>query len=179
MRAYHGTTKSGLTQGLIEIQRGEGLGFTAKPMSKEAIGYVIWLLRDESVKAALHLEDTSPGEWKKAFAKNLRDKDEANFVLYRGGRPIGWLKLNGLKGDKAWISMLAVHPAHQRMGAGRFAVSFAEQFAREKGFGRLKIHTTPDNAPARACYEGLGYALTDENERMNYCTYIKEFGRNT
>ena len=164
-------------QGLLEIRWCEEMPkIEAVPMQKEHIGAVIWLLMDESVKAALHLVDISRKEWERAFRKNLRDKDEANFVLYRGERPMGWLKLNGLKGDMAWISGLVIHPAHQRQGAGRFAVGFAEAFAREKGFTRMGIKTTPDNTAARACYEALGYKLTDENDRL---TFIKELGRNT
>ena len=155
-------------QGLIEIRRGEGQEMTAKPMTKEAVGFVIYLLRDESVKAALHLEDAPRKEWEKGLRKNLRDRDEANFILCRGGRPMGWLKLNGLKGDTAWIGELVIHPAHQRQGAGRFALLYAEDFARERGFTRLWLHTAADNAPARACYEKMGYTLTGETHQLTY-----------
>jgi len=160
-------------QGLLEIRRCEALPETKIiPMGKEHIPIVVnLLLLEENVKAALHTEETTRKEWEKSFRKNLRDKDEANFVLYRGNRPMGWLKLNGLNGDMAWISMLAIHPAHQNQGAGRFAVRYAEGLAREKGFRRMGIHTTADNAPARACYEKLGYTLTEENDRL---TYTKE-----
>ena len=158
-------------QGLIEIRRGEGQELTARPMTKEAIIFVIYLLRDESVKAALHLEATPRKQWEKSLRKNLRDRDEANFILHGGGRPMGWLKLNGLKGDMAWISMLAVHPAHQGQGAGRFAIQFAEEIARKRGFTRLWLHTALDNAPARACYEKMGYTLTEETHQL---TYMKE-----
>ena len=159
-------------QGLLEIRRCEAMPeLKAVPMQKEHIGAVIWLLGDESVKAALHLGDISRKEWEKGLRKNLRDKDEANFVLYRGSRPMGWLKLNGLKGDTAWISGLVIHPAHQRQGAGRFALLYAEQIARERGFTQLWLHTAPDNAPARACYEKMGYTLTEETHQL---TYMKE-----
>ena len=144
---------------------------TAVPMQKEYIPFVIDLLQEESLKSALHLGDISRNEWEKAFKKNLRDRDEANFILYRGDSPIGWLKLNGLKGDTAWISGLAVHPAHQGQGAGRFAMLCAEDIAREKGFTRLWLHTALDNVPAQACYEKMGYTLT---ERTHHLTYMKE-----
>jgi ribosomal protein S18 acetylase RimI-like enzyme len=164
-------------QGLLEVHR---CGAMPEPkavqMTKGSIGIVIWLLTEESVKAALHLDDMPRKEWEKALRKNLRDKDEANFILYRGDRPMDWLKLNGLKGDTAWIGELVIHPAHRRQGVGRFAVRYAEQFARERGFTRLGIRTTKDNTAARACYEGLGYELIDQNEKL---TYRKELGRNT
>jgi len=156
-------------QGLLEIRRCEAMpALKAVPMTKQHIGAAIWLLMDESIEAALHLGDISQKEWERAFRKNLRDKDEANFILYRGERPMGWLKLNGLKGDTAWIGELVIHPAHQRQGAGRFAMQYAEQFAREKGFTQLWLHTSADNAPARACYEGQGYTLTEETHQLTY-----------
>ena len=141
---------------------------SAVPMRKEHIAFVIDLLAEENVKAALHTEEVSRKEWEKAFRKNLRDRDEANFVLYRGGRPMGWLKLNGMKGDMAWISGLVVHPAYQRQGAGRFALLYAEDAARERGFTQLWLHTSADNAPARACYEKMGYTLTEETHQLTY-----------
>jgi len=141
-------------------------------MAEAHIPFVIDLLHEESIKAALHLEDLSRAKWEKSFRKNLRDRDEANFILYRGESPVGWLKLNGLKGDKAWIGELVIHPAHQRQGAGRFALGYAEEFAREKGFERLKIHTTPDNQAAWACYEKMGYTLTGETHQLTYMKQI-------
>jgi len=162
-------------QGLIEIHCCEDLAIAVQPMKKEHVGFVVYLLHEEHIKAALHLEEISHKNWEKALRKNLRDRDEANFILCRGDRPMGWLKLNGLKGDTAWISMLAIHPAHQGQGAGRLAVGFAEEFARERGFARMGIKTTPDNAPARRLYEKLGYALTEKADKL---TFIKDIGRN-
>ena len=164
-------------QGLLEIRRCDAMPeLKAVPMEKRHVGAVIWLLTDESIKAALHLGDMPRAKWEKALRKNLCDKDEANFILYRGSRPMGWLKLNGLKGNTVWIGELVIHPVHQRKGAGRFAVRYAERLAREKGFTRMGIHTTADNLPARECYEKLGYTLTEDNDKL---TYKKDIGRNT
>ena len=146
----------------------EGRKLTAVPMQKEHVSFVIDLLAEPSIKTALHLEDNPRKEWEQGLRKNLRDRDEANFIILKGSSPVGWLKLNGLKGDTAWISGLAVHPAHQRTGAGRFALQYAEQFAREKGFTQLWLHTSADNAPARACYEKIGYTLTEETHQLTY-----------
>ena len=55
--------------------------------------------------------------------------------------------------------MLVVSDRHQRQGVGRYAVGFAEDFVRQRGFGRLAIHTTEDNLPARNLYSKCGYAL--------------------
>ena len=145
-----------------------------RPMQTADIGYVVSLLADDEINAALHCDDLTRRKWARAFRKNLRDPDEKNFILYKGDCPAGWLKLNGLEGDMAWISELVVAPRFQRQGIGSFAVRYAEQFARESGLGRMGmgIHTTPDNLPARACYEKLGYTLTEETHQL---TYIKHF----
>jgi hypothetical protein len=93
--------------------------------------------------------------------------------------PVAWVKINGLQGKQAWLSMLVVSEEFQRRGVGSFAVRFAERFARQKGFASLGIHTNSDNAAARRCYEKLGYTLTEESECTNGdgqtrmgCTYM-------
>ena len=135
-------------------------------MQTADIDYVISLLADEEIKAALHCGDLTRRKWARAFRKNLRDPDEKNFILYRGDTPAGWLCLNGLEGDMAWISMLVIHPAHQRQGIGSFAVRWGEEFVKFIGFHTMGVRTTGDNLPARACYEKLGYTLVKEGEYL-------------
>lgn len=64
--------------------------------------------------------------------------------------------------------MLAVEPAFQRRGAGRFAVSRAEEFLRSAGKAFVRIHTTPDNSAAKALYESCGYALCGSGDVLTY-----------
>ena len=140
---------------------------SVRPMQASHIDYVISLLANGEVKAALHCGDTRRRTWVCAFRKNLRDPDERDFVLYRGDTPAGWLKLNGLKGDMAWISMLVIEPRFQRQGIGSFAVRWSEGYVKSLGFRVLRIHTTADNLPAQACYEKLGYLRTEEGGCTN------------
>lgn len=127
------------------------------------------LLESEKTLEALHMKRMLPDE-QKAFFQELKaalqggDPDEAHFIVHQGIVPVAWLKINGLLGEKAWISMLAVHEKFQRQGIGSFAVGFAEAFAKSRGFTAMGIHTTADNIPARKCYERLGYQVVGESD---------------
>lgn len=137
-----------------------------KPMQSEHIDFVISVLTSEKNKAALHPDNKSISEWREVFTKNLAEPDEANFIIDDGITSVAWLKLNGLQSKKniAWVSMLAVHEKYQRQGIGSFAVRFAEDFVRSKGFKMLGIHTTVDNIAAQNCYKKIGYHIHDEGE---------------
>ena len=78
--------------------------------------------------------------------------------------------------------MLIVHNKYHRQGVGTYAVKFAEDFIRSKGFSKTGIHTTEDNIPARNLYNKCGYVAVERSEcttgdgikRTGY-TFIKEF----
>ena len=128
----------------------------------------------------LHGRKITQEEWCGWLSQN--DPDEAHFIIYKGTTPIAWLKLNGISdGETGWISMLAVDPAMQRKGAGKYAVGFSEQFFRSIGKKKVGIHTTDDNIPAQNLYKKCGYEITvygecttgDGMKRMGY-TFIKD-----
>ena len=112
---------------------------------------------------ALHGSFISLKDWKESAFWS--DPDEQNFLVCKGAMPVAWMRVNGLTNkDMAWISMLAVSDKYQRQGVGSFAVRFAEDFVRSKGFSSIGIHTTADNIIAQNCYKKLGYAVTGEGE---------------
>lgn len=112
---------------------------------------------------ALHGNTIMFDEWKELLSKN--DPDEAHFLIHKGAMPCGWLKINGLENtDMAWISMLAAEPKMQHQGIGTYAVKFAEDFIRSKGFSKVGIHTTEDNIPAQNLYKKCGYVITEHGE---------------
>ena len=133
------------------------------------MAFVYDLLTSEKNIEALRLRMMQPGE-RKAFYQEMKvalqsnDPDEAHFIVCQGTVLVAWLKINGLQGDRAWISMLVVHERFQRQGIGSFSIGFAEVFAKSKGIAAMGIHTTTDNIPARDCYQKLGYAITEESE---------------
>ena len=127
-------------------------------LREEHIAFVRDAMREN--EAALHAGSISLEEWRACLLAN--DPDEAHFIVLADGAPAAWLKLNGLLNKTVWISMLVVQKPFQRGGLGSFAVRFAEEFARARGFAAMQIQTTADNAPARQCYAKLGYHVIEE-----------------
>ncbi|MDR1465745.1 MAG: GNAT family N-acetyltransferase [Oscillospiraceae bacterium] len=131
--------------------------FQILPLAADDIPFVREIVREN--RAALHVGNIPLSEWRDAFRTADGDGDEENFIVRADGARAAWMKINHLEGDVPWLSMLVVAAAAQRQGAGSFAVRFAEDFARERGFAALKIHTTADNLAAIAFYQKLGYAI--------------------
>jgi len=98
--------------------------------------------------------------WNEIF---LRDKtDEKNFIICENDLPVAWLRIDGVNSkDIAWISMLIVEMKSQGCGVGIYAVNFAEEYIKSKGFNRIGVRTTEDNVAAQALYKKCGYAITE------------------
>jgi ribosomal protein S18 acetylase RimI-like enzyme len=140
----------------------------ATSMLPSHIPFIYGLLRSPGNNAALNPAELSFNEWKTTFERNLSDPDEANFIIRRGIIPVAWIKLNGLSGEgMVWISMLVVHENYHRQGVGSYAISYAEEYIREKGFTAMGIHTNAENTPAINCYKRAGYFITDEGDCTN------------
>lgn len=152
--------------------------FSVIPAGAEEAGFVSRFYLQN--REALHGKPISPKEWEAILSAD--DEDERNFLVCRGCMPVAWLRINGLlQRDMAWIGMLVVSDKHQRQGVGSYAVSYAEEFVRQKGFQRLGIHTTGDNLPAQNLYRKCGYTVSEQGEyaagdgsrRMGY-TFVKD-----
>ena len=153
--------------------RGTAEKFATKNIFSERItmNYQAMVLKDEHVpfvatvfeqnKAALHGGTISLDEWRTCLCATL-DPDELNFIIATTDEPVAWLKLNGLNGDVACVSMLVVAKEHQQRGVGSFALDFAEQFARRMGKHAVYIQTTRDNAVATTFYLHRGYRIAKE-----------------
>ena len=108
-------------------------------------------LREEDIKfvsdvyseniEVLHGATISLEDWEKCFFSNI-DDDERNFIVLDNDEKAAWLKLNGLKNDRIYISMLVVRKKFQRRGVGSYAVRFAEKFAKDLKKNTIFILTT-------------------------------------
>ena len=104
--------------------------------------------------------------WAEIFTWN--DSDEKNFIIRIGDSPVAWLRVNGLNNDDiAWISMLVVDAKLHRQGVGTYAVNFAEEYIKSKGFKKVGIRTTEDNLTAQALYKKCGYIITEYGDCTN------------
>jgi serine/threonine-protein kinase len=137
-------------------------------MTLAHIPFVFGLLMSPHNKSTLNPANLTYDEWKATFERNRSDPDEANFIIRRGIVSVAWLKLNGLSGSgRAWISMLVVHENYQRQGVGSFAIHYAEDYVKEKGFTALGIHANAENTAAVNCYKNAGYIITEEGDCTN------------
>ena len=152
--------------------------FIVSPADSEDAEFVTPLYRQNI--ESLHGKPIALDEWKEILSPT--DEDERNFIIYRGSIPLAWLRINGLlSNESAWISMLVVSNNYHRRGIGSYAIEFAEEFAKQKNFRKIGIHTTADNILAQNLYRKHGYTVTKHEEyttgdgikRMGY-TFVKE-----
>ena len=119
---------------------------------------------------ALHGTYRGYAVWKKL----LSDENAAYYVVFKAA-PVAWFRIDR-EADGLWLGMLQVSPRYHRQGIGRYVLSVAEDIARAQGASKIGIHTTEDNAPAKALYQSAGYSVTeygpcttaDGAERMGY-----------
>jgi GNAT superfamily N-acetyltransferase len=81
------------------------------------------------------------------------------WVLQEGGEIIGLVVLEDLP-DALLLDNVAVSPAAQRKGFGRALIAFAEQEARRRGYGELRLYTNVLLVENIALYARLGFAET-------------------
>lgn len=123
------------------------------PATNENIPFISQIY-DENIES-LHGIHRSCDTWKQL----LSDQKSAYFVVYTE-EPAAWFRVD-FEEDALWLGMLQVKPAHQRRGIGRYILSVVEAMAAERGCRKVGIHTTQDNAPARALYVSAGYLVTE------------------
>ena len=129
---------------------------------------------DENI-AKLHGIHRDVRTWKEL----LLSKDSTYYVV-NAQAPVAWFRIDVEDGD-FWLGMLQVKPLYQCKGIGKYILSVVEELAKEKGYQKIGIHTTEDNAEARTLYLSAGYTVTeigpcttaDGVERVGY-TFQKE-----
>jgi len=60
------------------------------------------------------------------------------------------------------VQFLVVHPDHRRRGIGRLLMNEIEAVARQRGFSRMHLSTSPDNHQAISLYESLNWEKIPE-----------------
>ena len=138
--------------------------YIVRPFAKNDVNFIYNLMSEENNRSALHTEIISLEEWQKAFAEP-QDSDEENFIVCKNDIPCAWLKLNGLQNKEvAWISMLVVSNEFKHQGVGKFAVEFAIQYLKQRGYKQVKLHTTKDNLIAIGLYNKCGFRIVGKSK---------------
>jgi ribosomal protein S18 acetylase RimI-like enzyme len=71
-------------------------------------------------------------------------------------------------GEALLIENVAVDPEAQGTGLGRQLMDFAEDEARRRGLGRLRLYTNEVMTENLAIYEHLGYHEVDRRSQDGY-----------
>ena len=147
--------------------------YEIKPLKQENIIFICSLMSEPNNISALHTNIIPLDEWQHIFAEAENDTDEENFIIYNKDIPCGWLKLNGLQNDDtAWISMLVVSEKFKHQGIGKFAVEFAAQHLKRRGYRYINLQTTIDNSVALNLYGNYGFIII--NQSATKITMCKE-----
>ena len=94
------------------------------------------------------------------IARHLEEHRGWQFVAEKGGDLIGFL--TGKPGGEAFVSWIAVHPAHQGRGIGGMLLKAIEAKARGQGIKEVRLGTPF----ARSFYEKHGYRCVEVQRRM-------------
>lgn len=130
------------------------------------IPFLTRLMNDRQIKQTIHIGETDEAHWLDVY-NNIWSPDiyEENYIIRYDDAETGWLKLNGFDNKEiAWISMLAIAPEYQKKGIGSYAVDFACQLIKNRGFRRAGIHTHKENTAAQRCYAKCGFKITGIND---------------
>lgn len=103
--------------------------------------------------------------WVEDSVKAAGAQGHAGWVAEVEGCVIGFVSVSEEEhwcGEKdAWIGELMVDQPFERKGVARSLITMVEEWAKQRGLGRVRLSTGAANHGARAFYERLGYSLNE------------------
>ena len=97
-----------------------------------------------------------------------RIADGQAWVLEEGGRLAGLLVLEDAEGSALLLDNVAVAPSAQGKGHGRALVAFAEEEARRRGHGEVRLYTHVLMTENLGLYGRLGFRETGRVSEKGY-----------
>lgn len=83
--------------------------------------------------------------------------DGALLLAHVDGEPAGCVALRRIEGTTGELKRLFVRPSHRGLGLGRKLTETAIAVARELGYERIRLDTTPEMGAAHELYRSLGF----------------------
>nr|WTA69308.1 GNAT family N-acetyltransferase [Micromonospora sp. NBC_00855] len=103
------------------------------------------------------------GDREQRWRDRLSIPGSHNLVAVLDGRPVG-MSSGVPTADPLMMDLISmwVHPDARGKGVGDCLVDEVARWAHERGADRLRLSVMPDNTPAKALYERVGFTQTDE-----------------
>lgn len=118
------------------------------------------------------IRDDAKDRVRRSTALHLASGREITCLALFGRTPIGMLRCMEARGSAlltparyAYIASTFVVRSYRRRGVLRRLVDAATVWARARGLSEIRVHTTPDNAPATAAWEKLGFPVVEVMRR--------------
>ncbi len=124
-----------------------------------------WHATYDNLYGAAKVEEIHASWHSAAALKTRLEKKDSEFVVADDGKEIGGMGYAALSEETAKVAvlhMLYVRPSAQRQGVGRDL--FAELETCFPDADRMRVEVEPENAPAIAFYQSLGFDEVGRNK---------------
>ena len=134
-----------------------------RPVNESDAEFLYQLMNCPSLLERLNEVPTTRQDWTDAISEWLKDEDEEDYIVLAGDTPMGWLGVNGLRGENgiAYLKMAAFLPEYQGRGYGTCSIREVLDSLKQRGIEQVFLYTDSDNAPAQACYRKCGFTVAE------------------
>lgn len=159
------------------------MNISIREVKRADADFLTQILNIPEIMHRLHMTPTMKQDWVEAIQSWEEDKDERDYIVLEGEKPIGWFALNGLEsGDrKAYLKMAVLLPENQGRGVGLMVINQLVNELRVEGYKKVGLFTDLDNLYAQRCYSKCGFqrvSTLEEEMPDGICLKRLEMERN-
>jgi ribosomal-protein-alanine acetyltransferase len=130
------------------------------PVGRQAVEFKLARLSDAQRIALMSrdlVESGLPWSWTlQRVALHIRGQESNVLTAWTGGQLVGFAIMQFFD-EHAHLNLLAVDPAHRRLGIGRQLIEWLEATARVGGIIWINLEVRAGNTSAQEFYRRLGY----------------------
>jgi ribosomal-protein-alanine acetyltransferase len=130
------------------------------PVGHQAVEFKLARLSDAQRIALMSrdlVESGLPWSWTpRRVALHIREQESNVLTAWTGGQLVGFAIMQFFD-EHAHLNLLAVDPAHRRLGIGRQLIEWLEATARVGGIIWINLEVRAGNTSAQEFYRRLGY----------------------